>query len=79
MDKDKVFIKETTNYTTKETTTTNNNNNRTTSLQRGKQNPTKRVVNPMQRVARLYHKRKHNNNKNFEIFLVSGNLLVIII
>jgi hypothetical protein len=52
MDKDKVFIEETTNYTTKENTiTTNTNNNSTTSLQRGKQNPTKRVVNPTQRVA----------------------------
>ena len=57
MDKDKVFIEETTSYYT--------------SLQRGKQNPTKRAVkvtfvtteNPTQRVARLYNKRKHNNNK----------------
>ena len=52
MDKDKVFIEETTSYYT--------------SLQREKQNPTKRVVkvtfviteNPTQRVARLYNKRK---------------------
>ena len=58
MDKDKVFIEETTSYYT--------------SLQRGKQNPTKRVVkvtfvtteNPTQRVARLYNKRKHNNNSS---------------
>jgi hypothetical protein len=46
MDKDKVFIEETINYTIKENiTTTTNNNNSTTSLQRGKQNRTKRVVN----------------------------------
>ena len=55
MDKDKVFIEKTTSYYT--------------SLQRGKQNPTKRVVKvtfvttPTQRVARLYNKRKHNDNK----------------
>ena len=55
MDKDKVFIEETTSYTTKENTTTTNNNNSTTSLQRGKQNPTKRVVNPTQRVAIIYY------------------------
>ena len=58
MDKDKVFIEETTSYYT--------------SLQRGKQNPTKRAVkvtfvtteNPTHRVARLYNKRKHNNNNS---------------